>query len=175
MEFRAADLQDLSQLKALYRELVVDLNRRGIHTWDEYYPSEFVEGDIREHNLYLLCDGSAIASVFALCPFNPGENAVTWKYSSGKALYLERFGVNLKYFRQGIGSYMLSKAKETAKQKGADHLRLFVVTSNEPAIRFYLKNGFTKAEGEYVQVVESDYIFHEWGYESVLSPNSSIQ
>jgi ribosomal protein S18 acetylase RimI-like enzyme len=35
---------------------------------------------------------------------------VNWKDNAGKALYMDRLGVNVNYSGQGIGSYMLTKA-----------------------------------------------------------------
>lgn len=36
---------------------------------------------------------------------------------------------------------MFEKAKETAKELGAEYLRLLVVDNNKPAIHLYMKNG----------------------------------
>jgi ribosomal protein S18 acetylase RimI-like enzyme len=63
---------------------------------------------------------------------------------------------------------MLAKAREVAKTLGAEYLRLFVVDINEPAIRLYTKNGFTKAMGVYDEVIDDDLVLHEYGYEIPL-------
>ena len=68
----------------------------------------------------------------------------------------------------GIGSLMLEKAKEVAKNLGAEYLRLFVADINEPAIQLYIKNGFTKGIGVYNEVIDDDLILHEYGFETVL-------
>ena len=70
----------------------------------------------------------------------------------------------------GIGSYMLEKAKETAKSLGAEYLRLFAVDINEPAIQLYIKNGFTRVNGVYDEVIDDDLILHEYGFEAALCP-----
>jgi ribosomal protein S18 acetylase RimI-like enzyme len=93
---------------------------------------------------------------------------VNWKYNAGKALYIDRLGVNVNYSRKGIGSYMLTKAREKAKNLGAEYLRLFVVDINEPAICLYTKNGFTKASGVYDEVIDEELVLHEYGYEILL-------
>ena len=109
-----------------------------------------------------------IISAFALCDFNAGENKVKWKKQKANVLYLDRFGVNVKYLREGIGSLMLTKAKETAKANGAESLRLFVVDINKPAINLYTKNGFIKAEGVDDEVIDEDFILHEFGFEAEI-------
>ncbi len=168
MEFRQAVMQDLPQLKAVYKAIIQDMNARQIQIWDDIFPCEFFAGDIQSGQLYVLYDNLRLVSAFALCDTNSGENAVKWQNNNGKALYLNRFGVNIKDTRKGIGSLMLTKARETAKSLGAVSLRLFVVDINRPAIRLYEKNGFTRAGGTYDEIIEDDFILREYGYETKL-------
>lgn len=168
MEFRLAVLQDLPQLKSVYKEIIQNMNRSQIQIWDEIYPCEFFEEDIKNNRLYVLTQNAEIISAFALCNSNSGENAVEWKNNNGNPVYLDRFGVNVKYSRKGIGSLMLTKAKEAAKSKDADYLRLFVVDRNQPAINLYEKNGFRRGEGIYDEIIDDDLTLHEFGYEMRL-------
>ena len=66
----------------------------------------------------------------------------------------------------GIGSSMITKAKEIARTLGAEYLRLFVVDINEPAIRLYEKNYFFKVKGIYNEVFDDGFVLHEFGYET---------
>lgn len=168
MEFRLAVIQDLPHLKAVYQDIIQNMNDNDIQIWDDIYPCEFFDEDIRHHRLYVLLRGDVILSSFVLCDASPGENSVEWKNNHGKALYLDRFGVNVNYLRMGIGSLMLEKAKELARNFGAAYLRLFVVDRNTPAIRLYAKNGFTKANGIYDEVIDEDLVLHEYGFETAL-------
>lgn len=168
MEFRQAVLQDLPQLKKVYKEIIDHMNANEIQIWDEIYPCEFFEDDIKNNRLYVLFDHTEIVSAFALCNANSGEHAVTWKEQGGNALYLDRFGVNVNYLRKGIGSSMLTRIKEVAKTKGAAYLRLFVVDINEPAINLYEKNGFNRADGIYDEIIDDELTLHEFGYEIEL-------
>lgn len=168
MEFRLAALHDLPQLKAVYQEMILNMDRNQIQIWDDVYPCDFFEEDIKSDRLYVLVDHAEIVSAFALCASHPGEKAVEWAVNGKSALYLDRFGVNVNYLRRGIGSFMLAKAKETARSRGADCLRLFVVDINEPAINLYGKNGFTRAAGVYDEIIDEDFVLHEFGYEAEL-------
>lgn len=168
MNFRLADMQDLQQLHSMYQEIIRDMCEKGIDIWDEIYPCAFFADDIRQKKLYVLCDGETIAAAYTLCDSNPGSEAVVWQNDTGKALYLDRFGVNVRCMRKGIGSIMLQKAEETARQQGAAHLRLFVVDINTPAIRLYEKNGFARASGRFDEVIDDDLTLHEYGYEKAL-------
>ena len=92
-----------------------------------------------------------------------------WSDEQGKALYIDRFGVNVDYLRRGIGSIALNMAVAQAGELGAEYLRLFVVDINEPAINLYVKNGFKKADGVYDEVIDDDLVLHEFGFERMAA------
>lgn len=165
MKFRLAILDDLAELKKMYRQIVKNMNKNNIQIWDDIYPCEFFEDDIKNNQMYVLIHKNEIISAFVLCETNAGEKAVKWNNDLHKALYLDRLGVNIKYGNKGIGTLMLAKAREIAKLKGFDYLRLFVVDINIPAIQLYEKNGFMRAKGIYDEVVDDDFVLHEYGYE----------
>lgn len=168
MEFRLSILDDLPQLKRVYKDIVEDMNEQKLEIWDEIYPCEFFEEDIRKKQLYVLIDKDEIVSAFALTKTNIGESLVEWTNKSDKVYYLDRLGVNKKYSKKGIGSYMLDKARDISKNLGAEYLRLFVVDINEPAIRLYLKNGFKRVNGIYEEKFDDGFVLHEFGYEIKL-------
>lgn len=168
MEFRLATMQDLPQLKEMFQKIIQRMDEMQISIWDDVYPCEFFEADIKHGQLYILLDGAVICSAFALCHENSGENHVKWADRHAKSLYLDRLGVNADLSRSGIGSLMLEKAKETAKALGAEYLRLFVVDINEPARRLYAKRGFSQARGVYDEVIDETLVLHEYGYEMKL-------
>ena len=166
MELRLANMNDLSKLKAVYGNIINNMKRNNIPIWDEIYPCEFFSDDIENNRLYLLVDDhDDIAAAFALCESNAGESYVKWENVHDKALYIDRFGVNVDYSRQGIGSIMLKHAITLAKQKNAKYLRLFVVDINKPAINVYLKNGFRQVDGIYEERINDELVFHEYGFE----------
>lgn len=168
MEFRLAAARDLLQLKAVYMDIIQNMNRNQIRIWDDIYPCGFFNEDIENDRLYVLLHQGKIVSAFALCSANPGEKMVEWKNAHGKALYLDRLGVNVNFSRMGIGSLMLEKARETARNAGAEYLRLFVVDINKPAIGLYVKNGFMRVNGTYDEVIDDGLVLHEYGFETAL-------
>ena len=169
MYVRVADMDDLPQLKAVYGKIIDAMNESGIQIWDDVYPYEFFPEDIENKRLYVLVENNEIISACALCKAHAGAGCMAWEDNQGKALYLDRLGVNVNYARKGIGSMMLDKAMALAKEKGATYLRLFVVDINEPAINLYRKNGFEKAGGIYDEMIEDDLVLHEFGFETRTS------
>lgn len=166
MDLRLANMKDLSKLKAVYRDIIDNMNKNNIKIWDEIFPCEFFSEDIENNRLYVMVDKKDdIVGAFALFESNTGENYVKWKNPNDKALYLGRFGVNVNYSRQGIGSIMLRHAIALTKQKYAKYLRLFVVDINKPAINLYLKNGFKQAKGIYEERISDEVTLSEYGFE----------
>lgn len=168
MDFRQAVMQDLPQLKDMYKRIMKDMNEQNIQIWDDIYPCEFFEDDIKNNQLYILLNNGEIVSAFVLSDTNSGETAVEWNNNHAKAVYIDRLGVNVKYSRKGIGSLILDKAKEIAKTLDAKYLRLFVVDINVPAMQLYTKKRFVKVNGVYNEVFDDGFVLHEYGYEIKL-------
>ena len=165
MTLELAAMDDLTELKSMYKEIVAHMIQNNIQIWDDIYPCEFLEDDIKNGSLYVLMDHDRIVGAFALNDSNEGESHITWENSREKAVYLDRLAVNVHDLRKGIGGIMLKEAMAQAKKMGASYLRLFVVDINEPAISLYLKNGLRKAEGIYEQVACEELILREYGVE----------
>ena len=166
MDFRLANISDLPKLKIVYGNIIDNMNRINIQIWDEIYPCELFSNDIANNRLYLLVEEpDDIVAAFALCESNAGESHMKWENADDKALYLDRFGVNINYSRRGIGSIMLSYAIMVTKQKNDKYLRLFVVDINKPAINLYIKNGFSQVDGIYEERVDDEHILREYGFE----------
>lgn len=165
MILRQAEITDLPQLQAVYQKIIGRMNESKIQIWDDIYPCSSFQEDITQRRLYVLVDGGEIAGAFALCETNKGAQAITWSTERGKARYLDRLGVNVDYLRRGIGSRLLKEAIALSGEQGAAYLRLFVVDCNEPAIRLYEKNGFHRASGIFMEEIDSDLVFREYGFE----------
>ena len=165
MELRIAIMEDLPKLKATYKDIIENMNRSNINIWDEIFPCEFFEDDIKNNRLYVLVDNDEIVSAFSLCDSNSGEDRVTWKDNNASALYIGKLGVNVSYLRKGIASIVLNKVIELSRKMNVEYLRLFVVDENYPAINLYKKVGFEKADGIYNEVIDENIVLHEFGFE----------
>lgn len=167
MNIRLATINDLHQLKMIYKNIIANMNKNHVQIWDDIYPCEFFQEDIEKKRLYLLTEDDHIAAAFALSESNDGENYVKWKEAKAKAFYIDRLGVNVEFARQGIGGLALKSAMELAKRKNAKYLRLFVIDINKPAINLYVKNGFQQVDGIYEEKIE-DCVLREYGFEVEL-------
>lgn len=166
MYLKLAVMDDLSQIKNMYKDIIANMNTNNTSIWDEIYPCEFFEDDIKNNQLYVLInDDNEIVSSFALSYSSDGSDSVKWKDENARALYIDRLGVNANYSRKGIGSIALKKAIEVSRQMDAEYMRLFVVDNNYPAINLYQKVGFEKVDGIYDEVIDDDLVLHEFGFE----------
>lgn len=174
MRLEVAKLEHLQSIKEMYREIVADMKLKKLEIWDEVYPCEFLEEDIKKEQLYILLEHEIIVGAFALCATNQGSDSVEWETKTKSALYLDRLGVRVRCQGKGIGRKLLVQAKEIARKQGAEYLRLFVVEENIPALRLYQKNGFTKAKGIYQEVVDESLTLYEYGYEIRTKKNNHM-
>lgn len=164
MEFTTALPADLPQLRAVFGEIIRDMDAHGIDIWDDYYPCALFPGDIENGRLHLLRDGDVIVAAFALEEEHQGAESMDWQIA-GKALYFDRFGVNVAYRRRGLGGAVLREAVKLARERGADALRLFVVDRNLPALALYERSGFRRAPGIYGEQIDEETTLWEYGYE----------
>lgn len=166
MKLREARIADIFQIKEMYKDIVCEMEKNGTYIWDEIYPCEFLEEDIKKKQFYILVnDKGEILSGFALNSFHEGEDSIIWEKEKANVLYIDRLGGNAKYLRKGIGVLTLREACFLVKQLGGEYLRLFVVDNNFPAIALYEKAKFEKREGIYEEKIDEDLSFNEYGYE----------
>ena len=85
MDFRQAVMQDLPQLKDMYKRIIENMNEQNIQIWDDIYPCEFFEEDIKNNQLYILLNNEEIVSAFVLSNTNSGETAVEWNDKHAKS------------------------------------------------------------------------------------------
>lgn len=168
MNLRLAAPEDLPAIQEMYRKLICKMDEDGMGIWDDIYPCEFFADDIAGQALYILVHGASIVGAFALCSSHSGESHVKWEDGGANAAYIDRLGVHVDFAKQGIGTSLLHHAANIARERGAEYLRLFVIDRNLPATNLYLKSGFTKAQGQYVEVIDETLSFREHGFEKKL-------
>lgn len=76
MDFRLAVMQDLQQLKVVYKKIIKNMDDNNIQIWDDIYPLDFFEEDIQSNRLYVLYNHDELVSAFVLCSTNSGESSV---------------------------------------------------------------------------------------------------
>lgn len=165
MKLRIAQAEDLPRLREMYAGIVEQMNRQGLRVWDAVYPCAALPGDVEGRRLCLLEEDGEVVAAFALCESNAGADSVQWRSPRARALYLDRLGVRADCQRRGIGASALRCARELARRRGAQSLRLFVADVNRPAIALYERQGFMRAGGAYEERIDEDFRLRMYGYE----------
>ena len=76
MNLRLANLNDLQQVKVMFRAIIQYMDQHDVAIWDDIYPCEFFEEDIKKGQLYVLEDDTILVGAFALCDCSGGEDHV---------------------------------------------------------------------------------------------------
>lgn len=168
MEVILAKQEDLKCIKDIYIKIVNNMISNGITIWNNYYPIEVFEEDIKNNNLYLLKDNNSILGAFVMYEHKDIEKDVEWSDINSKAYLLNRVGVNVDYLRKGIGQKLVEEACNLAKEKNAKYLRLLVCQENTPAIKLYEKCNFKRVNGIHEEKIREDYSIFEYAYEKEL-------
>lgn len=168
MELYLAGMEDLDQVERMYRRIVADMEKKGLFIWNQYYPAEVLGEDIAQRRLYVCREGGAIWGAFALTKWEEGEGDIRWTIP-GKALYLDRLGVEPARSGKGVGTQAVRQAMAQAEKRGAEVLRLFLAEGNEPAFRLYQKLGFCRASGIYEEKIDLGHTLRQSGWEIPLA------
>ena len=135
---RMATEADMPAIHALVHELAVYERAPEAHTATvEDYLRDFKAGIFESHvavstDASLEKQGEIVGMIFYYMAYS------TWK---GRMLYLEDFVVTENYRQYGVGQMLFETFLEIARQKECRLVKWQVLDWNEPAIKFYRKNG----------------------------------
>ena len=144
VEIHKAQLQDLEQLQQI---CVKTYSQNFAHHWNEggldwYLGQQFSSGQLRqaiessETDYYLIFRDNLPVGFCKLGYSSAIEPAESW-------LELEKIYVLPTEKGNGIGKTVLDMVIDIAQQKRKKQLILYVIDTNQAAIRFYERNGFS--------------------------------
>lgn len=153
LEIRLATPEDRKAILGTYEELFAHEREVGSTTnWREgLYPSERVpDTAIPAGQMYVLDDAGVIrASMMLNTDEGPGYGEVEWVYpanaAAGEVLVIHTLVVAPSSARRGLGKLMLDFALNHGRELGCKVCRIDTWVGNEPALRFYERNGFRRA------------------------------
>ena len=170
-----AKINELEKIQNMYTKIVEYMDANEIRIWNENYPNEEFEDDIKKKQLYLLKEKDNILGAFVMFEHETPEEGIEWKDQNAKAYILNRVGVNVDYLRQGNGQKIINSACKIATKKGAGYLRLLVSELNNPAIELYTKCKFNKLKGIHEAKVNENCTLNEYGFEMQLDKTSDAK
>lgn len=133
IKIRKATKNDIPTIFSLVTQLAeFEKARHKVTVNEDYYFTEFSKGTFDA--IVAEKEGEIVGMCLYYMTFS------TWK---GRMLYLEDFIVNEKYRTQGIGQKLYDSFLAEAKKLDATMVKWQVLDWNDPAVKFYEKNGAT--------------------------------
>ncbi len=149
---KKARYEDLEKIAELY-EKMLDYEDTHIKytSWQRgIYPTiDTARLGLKTDSLYVFEENECILASVILNTRQPPEyRSAAWRFEAGRdeALVIHTLCVDPICAGSGIGSAIISFAKELASKKGCVAIRLNTTDRNTPAISLYEKNGFSVAD-----------------------------
>lgn len=130
----------------IIRNVIEDLETKGIHQWDEIYPDlETFEHDVQYGCLYGWIESGALLAVMTLDENKPAEyNQIQWEKQDSHSLIIHRLAVMPVFQHKGIAGKMVAFAEKLAKDRSYDSVKLDVFALNQQAYALYLSLGYVE-------------------------------
>ena len=137
-ELRAADKEELPQIRKLYRSVV------GLEgcTWDAFYPNEdTLLEDFEAGQLFVLRKGGQILGAGSIVPENELDELEHWQFRKN-AMELARIVIAPAFQGNGYGKLLVKKLCDRLARSGCKAVHLLVAQENKPAQQMYQRIGF---------------------------------
>ena len=146
LKMTLAGMDDFGRIEKLYGDCIADLNKKGIHQWDERYPNTATITDgIHSGCQYLFEEEHALIGSIILNQIQSEQwNSMPWKYALGKVLIMHTLAIDPAVQGKGYGQSALDACIAFGVDNGYAAMRLDVFSENPAAIRLYEKNGFER-------------------------------
>lgn len=144
MDIFRPEKRDIPSILELLQACALDMNTRGIHQWDEFYPNrEVVESDVENESIFMVKAGQEIAGVITFDQNQSEEyKTIAWRYNEPGILVIHRLAVRPKHQKQGIAQKLMDYATECGVRENCHSIRLDTYSGNEQAVNFYKRRGF---------------------------------
>jgi ribosomal protein S18 acetylase RimI-like enzyme len=134
LRIREMTIDELSEVFHIGEEVfTAEYSQSLYRTWDEYEVTTFFNSD---NELCLVAETGEKILGFALGTTVKKHNS-PWKYG-----YLVWLGVRRDIQQGGVGSGLFKEIKRRMKEQGVRMIIIDTSADNEPAIRFFEKQGF---------------------------------
>ncbi len=139
MIFRLARADECEKVLELYQEA----RENPFCVWNENYPTMLeIEHDFETENLYVLTENDTVIGALSIVPENEMDDFPAWKVTEN-VRELARVVIAKAYQGHGYAALMVQEILGELKENIYFAVHLSVVESNLPALKTYLKCGFT--------------------------------
>jgi ribosomal protein S18 acetylase RimI-like enzyme len=116
----------------------------GIVSWTHPRAEALVHADAAAGRLYVVRKNGALAATFAILGEGaPRFSGVRWAEPGARAAYLHRLAVVEAFRGAGLGKWCMAQGERIATEEGYDYLRLDSLPTEQRAMTFYRRLGYT--------------------------------
>ncbi len=147
MDIVPAAHSDLDGIIALIGECIRHMESKGIHQWDDVYPSRAIlEYDLLNGSLYVLKEEGQCRATVTVHGYQPAEySTIKWGFPADRLLVVHRLAVHPDSEGRGIGKKLMEFVEDMAKDGGYEAIRLDAFPQNPSAVALYENLGYRKA------------------------------
>jgi ribosomal protein S18 acetylase RimI-like enzyme len=129
---------EIDQVMTLIKEAISEMERNGIHQWDEIYPDRTVMlNDVAAGQLYSTMSGNTITGVITLNEDQPSEyGSISWN-DEGRPLVVHRLCIDPEFQGQGLAKRLMEFAEDYARENNFTSIRLDAFPDNSRAVALY--------------------------------------
>ncbi len=146
LKFQEIKISELSLVLEFFKTAAEKINKKNVDHW-QYWKNppqekiEWVTTGIQNHEFFfiILNDTEQIGMVRIMNIDEP-----YWGITNDKAKYIHSLVIKDQYNGKGLGSLVIEKITEIAKQENCEFLRLDAVSKNIGLCNYYERIGFQK-------------------------------
>ena len=139
LTFRRAQTEDLRQVVGVLSEAAAWAKARGVERWWSVpFPEAWVRSGIEHGDVVVVESTPRIVGTLTLTR----QDLLMWGEQPPIAGYVHRVAIRREFAGQGLGKRILDWAEAEVRSWGRSKLRLDCLATNEPLVRYYLRQGF---------------------------------
>lgn len=141
---RKASIHEQQAIMNLIKKVVIDMESKNIHQWDDIYPNaKVINSDLNKDTLYIYEDKGVIKGITVLNEHQDKEyENLDWEFNSGKQLIVHRLCIDPESQGKGIAKAIMNYTELYGKEMGYEAIRLDTFIENEPACNLYERLGY---------------------------------
>jgi ribosomal protein S18 acetylase RimI-like enzyme len=147
MIIRVGENRNIVAIMDIFKKAIEDMDTKGIHQWDDIYPSEDVLlNDISENNIIVsVNEMNTIQGVIVLNEHQDiAYEGIEWKYNLGRQLIIHRLCIHPNFQGKGIARMLIKYAECFGFEHKYESIRLDAFIPNIRACRMYEQSGYHK-------------------------------
>ncbi len=137
---------ELSSVVSLVQAATAEMEKNGIHQWDEVYPAadHFLQ-DIRNSSLFALRINGRIAGIVALNEAQSPEYAeINWLEQNNRPLIVHRLCIHPEVQGRGLAKKLMQFTEAYARNNKYNSIRLDAFLNNPRALALYDELGYLR-------------------------------